>query len=189
MQGRINIISIKGVTLLNLMIIVAIVAIFSTIAIPTFTSSDKYQLELASEHIVNAIRFARREAIRTGDMYGVEVDRSSKHFYVYKVDVDTKPVSPEFIAYHPINKNKYSYYFDSDLNLSTISISNSADPFLFSDSVRRKSLLFDANGTPVWFDSNINSIYQLSDGEVILSRGNAQNSVYVQPLNGRVSVQ
>lgn len=189
MQGRIRKNSIKGTTLYNLIIVVTIISIFSVIAIPSFTSNDKYQLDLASEQIVFAIRFARSEALRTGDVYGVDIDRSTKQIKVYKADLVANPVVPDFIAYHPINKNGYSYYFDTDLNLASISISNTTDPFLFSDTVRRKSLLFDANGTPIWFDSSTGSTFQLSSGVVELSKGGSTSTVNVQPLNGRVIVQ
>ena len=143
----------RGVTLADTLIVVAIMLLFAVIAFPSFTSNDKYQVDLATNEIVSAIRFARSEALRTGDIYGVDIDRTTKQITIYKADLASVPVGQEFIAYHPINKNLYDYNLSSDFNLTTVSIANSSEPFLFTDSVRRKSLLFDANGTPIWFNS------------------------------------
>ncbi|QMU60511.1 MAG: hypothetical protein GKR92_01875 [Gammaproteobacteria bacterium] len=179
----------KGFTLLDTMIVVSIMATFAVMALPSFTSNDTYQLDLAKNEIVAAIRFARSEALRTGETYGVDINRASKQITIYKADLTVIPVGQEFIAYHPINKNPYDYNLNTDFNLINVSIVNSTEPFLFTDSVRRKSLLFDANGTPVWFDSNTGTTYQLNNGVVELAKGVHTYNVSVQPYNGRVTSQ
>lgn len=179
----------KGFTLLDTMVVVAIMATFAVMAFPSFTSNDTYQLDLAKNEIVAAIRFARSEALRTGDTYGVDIDRASKQITIYKADLAATPVGQEFIAYHPINKNLYDYNLNTDFNLINVSIVNTTEPFLFTDSVRRKSLLFDKNGAPVWFDSSTGSTYQLSSAMVELAKGDHGQAVIVQPYNGRVTVQ
>lgn len=179
----------KGFTLLDTMIVVSIMATFAVMALPSFTSNDSYQLDLAKAEIVTAIRFARSEALRSGETYGVDIDRASKQITVYKADLNTTPVGQESIAYHPINKNSYNYNLDTDFNLVNIDIINATDPFLFTDSVRRKSLLFDKNGIPIWFNSNTGTTYQLSSATIKLVNGNHERDVFVHPYNGRVTVQ
>ena len=179
----------RGITLADTLIAVAIMSMFAAIAFPSFTSSGKYQLDLAKNEVVAAIRFARSEAMRTGEIYGVDIDRATKQITIYKADLTAVPIAQEFIAHHPVNKNQYDYSFDSDLNIKNVNIINTTEPFLFSDSVRRKSLLFDAKGTPIWFDSNTSSIFQLSSASVELSLGGQSQTVNVQPFNGRVFVQ
>lgn len=181
--------SCKGITLAEIMIVVAIMSMFAVIAFPSFTSNEKYQLDLAAQEIVSAIRFARSKAIHTGETYGVDIDRTTKQITIYKADLAAIPVGQEFIAYHPINKNLYDYNLDSDFNLTNVSIANTTEPFLFTDTVRRKSLLFDANGIPIWFDSGSSSTYQLSSGVVELAKGTRTQIVSVQPFNGRVLTQ
>ena len=179
----------KGITLADTLIAVAIMAMFAAIAFPSFTSSGKYQLDLAKNEVVAAIRFARSEAIRTGETYGIDIDRTTKQITIYKADLTAIPVGQEVIAYHPINKNPYDYNLNTDFNLINVSIVNTTEPFLFTDSVRRKSLLFDKNGAPVWFDSSTGSTYQLSSATVELTKGSHEQIVSVQPYNGRVTIQ
>ena len=177
----------KGITLADTLIAVAIMSMFAVIAFPSFTSSEKYQLDLATQEIISAIRFARSEALRTGESYGIDIDRTTKQITIYKADLTAIPVGQEFVAYHPINKNPYDYNLDTDFNLTTVSISNSTDPFLFTDSVARKSLLFDASGTPIWFNSSTGSTYQLVSGVVQLTKGMHTQNVNVQPFSGRIT--
>lgn len=172
-----------------MIIVVTIIAVFAVIAFPSFTSNDKYQLDLAAQEITSAIRFARSEALRTGETYGVDIDRTTKQITIYKVDLAAIPVGQEFIAYHPINKNLYDYNLDVDFNLTHVNITNTTEPFLYTDTVRRKSLLFDANGAPIWFDSSSSSTFQLSSGEIELTKGIRTQKVGVQPFNGRVHTQ
>jgi len=179
----------KGVTLLDTIIVVSIIAVFAVLAFPSFTSNDTYQLDLAKNEVVAAFRFARGEALRTGDTYGVDIDRTTKQITIYKADLAAIPVGQEFIAYHPINKNLYNYNLNTDFNLLNVRIANTTDLFLFTDSVRRKSLLFDGNGTPIWFDSSTGSTFQLSSAAVELTKGAHVQVVSVQPYNGRVTTQ
>ncbi len=179
----------KGITLADTLIVVAIMAMFAAIALPSYTSSTKYQLDLAVEEIVSAIRFSRSEALRTGNVYGVNINRVTKQFTIYKTDLTTVPITQEFVAYHPINKNLYDYNLVSDLKFKNIEIANSTDPFLYTDSVRRNSLLFTASGLPVWIDSSSGAIHQLQEGNVQLTSGNRSQNLLVEPFSGRVTVQ
>lgn len=179
----------QGVTLLEITIVVFILALFAVLALPSFTSADKYQIDLAKSEIVEAIRFARSKAMHTGDVYGVNVGRSVNNFTVFKANIEQNPVGLEFIALHPINKELYSYNINSDFNLSHISISNAVEPFLYTDGVRRKTLLFSAAGIPVWIDVGAGVTYQLSSGTVEITKGTRTEVVSVQPYSGRVTVQ
>jgi prepilin-type N-terminal cleavage/methylation domain-containing protein len=179
----------KGVTLAETMIVVAITAMFAVIAFPSFSSSGKYQLDLASQELSAGIRFARNEALRTGEVYGIDINRSTTQFTIYKADLSVNPVGQEFLVYHPINKNLYTYNLKNDFNLQNISIANATEPFLFTDSVRRKSLLFTANGIPVWIDSNSGEMYQLQSGNIQLAYSAHNQNISVEPFSGRVLKQ
>ena len=179
----------RGFTLLDTMVVVAIMATFAVIAFPSFTSSEKYNLDLAKNEVVASLRFARSEAMRTGDTYGVDVNRSTKQITVYKADLSAVPVGHDFIANHPINKNHYDYNLATDLNISSLRIANTNDPFLFTDSTRRGSLLFNHNGMPIWFESSTGSTHQLSSGSIELALGIHEEVITVQPFSGKVTIQ
>ena len=56
----------RGFTALELMVVLALIAIFTALALPSFTGTLKrYRVDMASSKIVNALQFARSEAIRT----------------------------------------------------------------------------------------------------------------------------
>ncbi len=177
----------KGLSLAETMVVIAIISIVAVIAIPSFSSNNKYDLDLAVGEISAAIRFARNEALRTGDVYGVEINQTTNQLTIYKADLSAIPVAQEFIAYHPINKDLYDYSLNDDLKLSNINISNTSDPFLYSDSVRRKSLLFTSNGTPVWIDTTSGATHQLQSGVVQVGSNSQSTGINVAPFNGRVS--
>ncbi len=187
MQGSMNKENNLGTTLAGMAVAVSVIAIMAVIAFPSFNSSDKYQLDRAINEVVIAIRFAQSEAKRTGELYGIDIDRATKQVTVYKVNTVTNPVSHEFIVNHPVTKKKYDFNIVSDLSLPNIVITNSVDPFLYKDTVRRKSLLFDKTGTPVWFDANTSKAIHLSNAGIGLSLGAYTQSVSVYPYSGRVT--
>lgn len=56
----------QGLTLLELLIVMAIVVIFATIGVPSFNSfMARERLAVATNELYNAYRFARNEAIKT----------------------------------------------------------------------------------------------------------------------------
>ena len=177
----------KGITLADTMIVVAIISVFAVIAFPLYSSSSKYEVDMAAQEVSAAIQFTRSEALRTGDVYGIDINRATNQLTIYKADLSANPVAQEFIVYHPINKNLYNYKLSDDFKFSNIEISNTNDPFLFSDSIRRSTLLFTAQGVPVWIDTNSGAIHQLQSGIVSINSKSHSINVNVTPYSGRVT--
>ena len=69
-----------------------------------------------------------------------------------------------------------------------VRISNTQDPFLYATG-RRKNLLFDDTGVPIWIVNSTSTTYVLQDGTVQLSYGADNRTVWVAQITGRVSVQ
>jgi hypothetical protein len=127
--------------------------------------------------------------LRTGEHHGVTISQVTQTITVKKWDMSTDPVSTELIPYHPVNKQ--SFIFDADrMSLAPgVSITNSSDIFNYTTVGRRRSLIFDPQGVPVWVLGSDDSVHRLLDGVVQLSNGNNQREVTVAPLTGRVTVQ
>jgi hypothetical protein len=106
----------------------------------------------------------------------------------YKADLTTTPVSMAFILYHPVTKQKLDYEVDTASMTEGVRISNTQDPFLYA-SGRRKNLLFDATGVPIWIVNSTGTTYILQDGSVQLSYGGDDRTVQVAQITGRVTVQ
>jgi len=159
------------------------------VVIPDSAPSNQQKLDLAANQIAQALRFAHSEALRTGEHYGVTISQVTQTITVQKWDMTTDPVSTELIPYHPVNKQ--SFVFDADtMSLAPgVSIINSSDIFNYLTIGRRRSLIFDPKGVPVWVLGSDDSVYRLLDAVIQLSDGRAQRDVAIAPLTGRVTVQ
>ena len=176
-----------GYSLIELVIVVFILGAMAAVVIPDFSSTDPAKLDLAFSEVMQAIRIARSESIRTGEMHGLTISQVTQKIKVNKYDLSTAPVSTDFTLTHPIEKQVYEFNINTDPMTRHVEISNTLDAFLYSDSQRRKSLLFDRHGTPVWFFGSTDAIYQLVDGTIQLSYGGQTRTILAAPLTGRVS--
>ena len=178
-----------GFSLLELSIVVLILGIMALVVIPDSAPSNQQKLDLAANQIAQALRFAHSEALRTGEHHGVTISQVTQTITVIKWDLATDPVSTELIPYHPVNKQ--SFVFDADrMSLAPgVSIINSSDIFNYTTVGRRRSLIFDPQGVPVWVLGSDDSVHRLIDGIVELSNGQDQRDIAVAPLTGRVTVQ
>ena len=180
----------RGYSLLELTLVVLILGIMAAAVIPSFFSAaDPYKLELVAEEIAQALRFAQNESRRSGKHYGATISQDTQTITVTKWDVTTDPVSTELVPYHPVSKQ--SFVFDADgFSLAPgVAISNSSDVFLYDSIGRRRSLIFDPEGYPVWIMNAGVNIYRLLDGGVTLSDGENTRNVVIAPITGRVTVQ
>ena len=177
-----------GVTLVELLIVVTLLGVVAVVAIPNLRSEDPYRLELAAREIANAIRLARSEALRTGEVHGVQISQNTHRVVAYKADMSTSPVGMESILYHPVSKQRVDFETINAPMTSGVSITNTQDPFLYATG-RRKNLLFDASGLPMWIVNSTGSTYALLDGVINLGYGNIVLGVQVAPITGRVTVQ
>ena len=179
-----------GYSLLELTLVVLIIGIMAAAVVPSFFSStDQYKLDLVAEEIAQALRFAQNESLRTGEYFGATISQTTQTITVKKWDVTTNPVSTELVPYHPVSKK--SFVFDADgLTLAPgVYISNSSDIFNYDSIGRRRSLIFNPQGNPVWIMSAGANIYRLLDATVMLSDGDNQRDVVIAPITGRVTVQ
>ena len=178
----------RGYTLPELLAVVIILGIVASVAIPDISTTDPNRLELAAESVAQAIRFARSETVRTGEIHGVEISQDTQRVVVYKADLTTTPVSKAAILYHPLSKQPFDFDVDTAPMSRGVSISNAQDPFLYA-SGRRKNLLFDAAGVPIWIVNATSSTYILQDGTIQLSHSGDYRTVRVAQITGRVTVQ
>ena len=161
----------------------------AAVVIPNFSSTDPAKLDLAVNQVMQAIRMARSESMRSGKMHGLTISQDTQQIEVKKYNLTTDTISTDFILTHPIEKQVYLFNINTDPLTRDVKISNALDAFLYTDSNRRKSVLFDRNGNPVWFLGTTDKIFQLKEGKVELSYGGTMRTIEVAPLTGRVSEQ
>lgn len=178
----------RGYTLLELAIVVAIVAVLAVVAMPGLRPTEDEKLDLAAAFVAEAIRHARAEALRTGEAHGLTISQITQQVTLERYDLTTDPISTLFILTHPIDKQPYDFNVNTTPVTAGVSISNSQDVFDYTGLGRRRSLVFDANGTPFWVDTGPTA-YLLTDGTVELSYGDSRRLVRVATITGRVSIE
>ena len=177
-----------GYSLLELLAVVMILGIAASVAIPDISATDSDKLDLAAEEIAQAVRLARSESLRTGQIHGVQISQDTQRVVAYRADLTTTPVSIGAILYHPVSKQRLDYAVDTGSMTAGVTIINAQDPFLYGMG-RRKNLLFDETGVPIWIVNSTGSTYVLQDGTVQLSYGGDSRSVRIAQITGRVTVQ
>lgn len=177
----------RGYTLLELVMVAAILSIVAAVAIPQLSSSEHDKLTLAITEIANAIRFTRSEAMRVGEIRAVGVYRSTERIEIGKPSIVAgNVVGMEYILTDPVAKMPYDFEVDELPFASGVTISNSTDPFSFyAFGSNSDVLLFDRRGTPFWLDSG--NTYLLSAGTVEVSYAGQSVQLSVSPI-GRVTI-
>lgn len=182
--------ALNGYSLLELTLVVLILGIMAAAVVPSFFSATgPYKLELVAEEIAQALRFAQTEARRTGQHYGATISQATQTITVKKWDITTDPVSTELVPYHPVSKKGFVFDADGFSLAPGVSITNASDIFRYDTIGRRRSLIFDKNGMPVWITNAGVNVYRLLDASVTLSDGDNQSSVMIAPITGRITVQ
>jgi prepilin-type N-terminal cleavage/methylation domain-containing protein len=179
----------SGLSLIELSAVVAILGIIALVMVPDLSSTDAQKVQLAAQRVAEALRFARSEALRTGEHHGVTISQVTQDVMVKKWDLTTDPVSTDSIPYDPLSKHPFQFGVDRFVLAPGVRITNSSDIFLFADTGRRRSLIFDPQGAPLWILGGDGSAYRLVEGKVMLSAGQAQRTVSVAPVTGLATIQ
>lgn len=181
--------TVRGFSLTEILIVVAILGITAVVVVPSFNSGDEKQLDVAANEVAQALRFARSEAIRTGSIHGIQISQNTQRVVVYKADMTSDPVSMASILIHPIDKKPFDFDFDNQSITLGSKIINTLDPFSYTGLGRSKNLLFDASGTPIWVVVSSNTTYLMTEGKVELEYAGQQQIVSVAPVTGRISIE
>jgi len=173
-----------GYTLVELVIVVTILAVIAAIAVPNTSSNEEKQLELAAQEFATAIRFARSEALRTGQPVGFHDHASARQLQIFRMDTATFPATLIYDVYHPIDKNLYDIDFAAS---STWAVETMDHTVVYRGTCNQSNrIYFDRNGTP-WC-SNPQTVL-LDDFEARLTLGGQQRTVHLDRITGRVTVQ
>jgi prepilin-type N-terminal cleavage/methylation domain-containing protein len=173
-----------GFSLLELTIVVTILGIAAAVAIPDLSSTNIHKLDLAAEEFAEAMRFARSEAIRSGEPHGFRQRSVPKYIRVFSLDTTVSPWLPVYDVYHPVSKKLYR-------------IDLPEHPFARADTVTRttvfpatcndkRNIYFDNNGIPRCVDPETALLKQFN---VTLTLGNHTRVVTLHGITGRVTVQ
>jgi prepilin-type N-terminal cleavage/methylation domain-containing protein len=161
-----------GFTMIELLIVVAILAIAAAIVVPMASSAGSMQLRAAVNMVAADLEYAKSMSISRGQRYAVVFDKTAGIYCQYRVvDQSGNPIR------HPITqKLEYVVSFQSDARLGQVEIAGVN--FNGMDKVS-----FDSLGSP--FDgigANLNT------GVITLQAGGITRTVTVEPVTGYISV-
>ena len=179
----------RGFTITELLVVVVIIGLLAVVATPALRSSDPHKLDLAATKVAEAIRLARSESMRTGEVYGITISQASQQVRVRRYDITADPVKPLETLYHPVDKQLLDFDFDELATTQGVRINNTQDVFDYPDAGRRRTVLFDRQGVPVWILAGGSKIEPLTKGIVELSLDASKQAVQIAPITGRVTIQ
>jgi len=177
-----------GTTLIELSVVVLILAVVAAAVIRSQTSADVAPtLDAAAEEVAAAYRFARSEAIRTGEPHGVDTSTSTQHVRVYRLDTSASPPVPDYSSVrHPVDKRLYHLDFSTHPLLAQVEIT-SAVAWWSGLGFPTSFVGFSASGTPKY--NNAGAIHMLGFASVDLAAGGETRDIRVAPMTGRVTIQ
>ncbi len=176
-----------GLSMVELLLVVSILGIVATVAIPSLSTSDHAKLQLAAEEFAQAMRFARSQAMRQGLPYGFRNPPGPAditRIRVFRVDTTTNPWTPVYDVYHPLSKTLY----DIDLKSHTLAHAQTVSRSITFRGACNVvgNTYFDATGTPWCADPESVLLEQL---DVTFSLNSITRVVTLHGVSGRVTIQ
>jgi len=164
-----------GFTMIELMIVVAIIAIAAAIVVPMTSSAGSMQLRAAVTMVAADLEYAKSMSISRGHRYAAVFTKTTES---YQIEDLSEPVGdPNRIIDHPVRKGfKYIVNFATDSRLSQVDVVDAN--FDATDTVS-----FDYLGSPLnGSDTNLNS------GVITLRAGGITRTVSVEPVTGYIAI-
>ena len=175
-----------------MLVVIAVIGVATAIAIPQASTLSPAAAEAVAAEVARAVRFAQREAIRTGTYQTVSVNPSTQALRVYR------PTSSEgTTTLHPVDKRDYRISFAGNAMPRARIVSS---VFTYEDNAVTSYVTFGPDGAPV--DPASIPVVQAFSGEVLdakkasplkeegtitIRHGNVERVVRVARVTGRVS--
>jgi prepilin-type N-terminal cleavage/methylation domain-containing protein len=177
-----------GVTLIEMLAVIAIIGLVATIAIPQATSVSPAVADAAAAEVAHAIRFAQREAVRTGKYHVAEIDPARQTVRVYRL-VGTTTLDEDIAnpVMHPVDKLPYRISL-ADSGATRAVVASSV--FTYGADTTG-NITFSPDGSPVdinYVKGKVATASLSLDGVVQLRAGAALRTVTVDKTTGRVTL-
>lgn len=166
----------SGNSLAEVLIVCAVLAIGAAVALPAAQPAVEFRADAATVDVVQAIRFARQEAMRSGALRMVGCDQAGNQLSVYVPDVNGAPVT---MLQDPLRK--------ADYVVATGALSLTSCDFMFADGKAAPMLGFDADGNPVRGTGDAKKqAMAMTSGAIVVGNGNVKRTIAID-VTGRVT--
>lgn len=157
----------EGFTLVELLVVVAIIGIASGIIIPMISDQSDFRLRSASETLIADLLYAQTWAIANQRQCQIAFDINNERYTLYD--------NSGTVISHPVYKRDYVLDFANDEHLNMIAI----DAVSFGGGT---FLCFSSLGVPERPDGTDLS----APAWITLSAGAMSNTITIEPVTGRI---
>jgi prepilin-type N-terminal cleavage/methylation domain-containing protein len=172
----------SGFSLLELLIVCAVLAIAAAVALPSAQPAAEVRADAVAEQVLQAVRFARQEAMRSGALRMVGCDQAANQLAVYVPDTNGAPVS---MLQDPMRKSDYVVVPGQTPGGSGLSLTSCN--FVFADNNSASTLAFDANGNPVRGTGDAKrQAMAMASGAIVVGAGSVTRTIAID-VTGRVT--
>lgn len=180
MRGRFQ----PGYTLAEMLAVCAVLSVAAAVAIPSAQPVAEFRADAAAGEVVLALRFARDEALRTGEWRMFTCEPQRNQVRVFGTGVNGASATEQEVP-HPGNRKPYAVQLAAAPAGSNIALARCT--FVFAGGGAASAVAFDAAGNPVRGTGSAAARTQaLTSGAVVLGTGNVTRTVTVD-VNGRVT--
>lgn len=176
-----------GVTLTELLVVVAVLAIAARVALPRADPASSFTADAVAAEVAHALRFAQREAVRTGAWHRVSIDTASQQLRVARLDISGAVAEDgSNKALHPLDKREYRVTLGA---AGALRARVASAVFTYNSGTTLNTLSFSPDGAPADIrGSLVKTIDPLkADGVVTVRDGQAARTVTVDAVTARVT--
>jgi Tfp pilus assembly protein FimT len=168
-----------------MMIVVAVLAIAASIALPKADVISPAIADAAAGEIASALRFAQREAVRTGIYHAVNVNPATRVLHVYRLTTSGAEDTGNKVL-HPVDKREYQITLSNNPATNTTVVSAL---FKYQNGGTTNYASFGPDGRPAYTTSaQAKDIKPLQeDGAITIRHGSVERVVKVAAVTGRVT--
>ncbi|MDO8303423.1 MAG: GspH/FimT family pseudopilin [Sedimentisphaerales bacterium] len=159
----------NGFTLVEILIVVAILAIAMAMAVPMFSGAADFQLQSGANMIAADLEYAKSMAISTQQQHGVIFDTGAETYSV--VNSSDTPLS------HPVKKGfPYTIDFSADSRLNRVDLKTAPS-----------KIYFDSMGNPL--DASFAAMTVAATITLEQKGGGSTMTITIEPVTGYIRIQ